>query len=127
MLLRGGNKSTQRLAQRRIPLAVVHQVGKLDSHLLLVVGRILIQRNGFQHLVGAVQNGAAGCLIYAAALHAHQTVFHQIHQADAVSAADFIKGKHNLLSAHFLAIEGYRHALFKVQRNIFRLVGCLHR
>ncbi len=88
------------------------------------MGRILIQRNGFQHLVGARYRMAPPGALYAAALHAHQTVFHQIHQADAVSAADFIKGKHNLLSAlDFLAIEGYRHALFKVQRNIFRLVG----
>lgn len=52
------------------------------------MGGELVQRQSFQHFVGFVQDGAAGGLIDAAALHAHKTVLHYIVQADAVAAAD---------------------------------------
>jgi hypothetical protein len=88
MLLCGGDKGTQSFAQRAEPLAIIHQFAKGDGQLTLLVGGELVQRQSFQHFVGFVQDGAAGGLIDAAALHAHKTVLHYIVQADAVAAAD---------------------------------------
>ena len=53
--------------------------------------RIAIQAEGFQRFVCVVQDGAAGGFVYAAALHADQAVFHNVYQADAVGAAQFVE------------------------------------
>ena len=45
---------------------------------------IFIQGDHLQHLVGPVEDGAAGGLVDAAVLHAHQPVLHDVQQADAV-------------------------------------------
>ena len=59
-LLGGVHKGGQGLAQRGVPLAVVHQVGELQGHLLLVVIGLLIQAELLQLVVGVVEDGAAG-------------------------------------------------------------------
>ena len=58
-----GDKGTQSFAQRAEPLAIIHQFAKGDGQLTLLVGGELVQRQSFQHLVGFVQDGAAGGLI----------------------------------------------------------------
>ena len=60
MLLCGGDKGTQSFAQRAEPLAIIHQFAKGDGQLTLLVGGELVQRQSFQHVVGFVQDGAAG-------------------------------------------------------------------
>jgi hypothetical protein len=42
--------------------------------------------------VGGVEDGATGSLVDAAALHAHQAVFHHVHQTHAVLGADLVEG-----------------------------------
>ena len=60
MLLCGSDKGTQSFAQRAEPLAIIHQFAKGDGQLTLFVGGELVQRQSFQHVVGFVQDGAAG-------------------------------------------------------------------
>ena len=47
------DKRGERLAQRGVPLAVVHQLCKLDGNLLFVMLRIAVQADGFQRFVCA--------------------------------------------------------------------------
>ena len=68
-----------------------------------------------------------GGLVHAAALHAHQTVLHDIQQADAILAAQLVQVLHQLHSAHLLAVHGSGNALFKVNGHIGRGVGSLLR
>ena len=83
-----------------------------------------IKANGFKHLVRLVKNCAAGSFVYAAALHTHKPVFHNVKQAYTVFAAQLIKGINQLYGAHFLAVNRRCNALFKVERYIGRLIGC---
>ena len=85
----------------------------------------LIQSDGLQNIDSLVQDGTAGGLIDAAALHAHQTVLHDIQQADAVLAAQLVQVFHQLHSAHLLAVHGGGDALFKVDGHIGGLIGSL--
>ena len=86
---------------------------------------LLVQGDGLQNIDGLVQDGTAGSLVHAAALHAHQTVLHDIQQADAVLAAQLVQVLHQLHSAHLLAVNGSGNALFKVDGHIGRGVGSL--
>ena len=74
-----------------------------------------------------IEDRAARGLVHAAALHADQTVLHDVQQADAIGAADLIQLVNDLLRAHFLPVERHRHALFKVQGHIGRAVRRLNR
>ena len=85
----------------------------------------LIQSDGLQNIDGLVQDGTAGGLVHAAALHAHQAVLHDIQQADAVLAAQLVQVFHQLHSAHLLAVHGGGDALFKVDGHIGGLIGSL--
>ena len=78
----------------------------------------LVQADALQHAVGLVEDGAAGGLIHAAALHAHQTVLHDVDDADAVGAAQLVELQDDVLGAELLAIQGHGYALLKVQRHI---------
>ena len=90
-LLRAFHKGRKRLAQRGIPLAVVYKIGKFLRHQRFVVRGLLIQTKHFQLLVRKIQNRAARCFVYAAALHAHKAVFYNINDAHAVGAADGVQ------------------------------------
>jgi hypothetical protein len=111
----------------REPLAVVHQLREGDGELLLFVGGHLVQAHRLQILVGLVEDGAARRLVHAAALHAHQPVFHDVQQADAVFAAQLVELVDYLLGAHLLAVHGRGHALFKLQLHICGLVRSVQR
>jgi len=86
------------------------------------VGGELVQRQSFQHFVGFVQDGAAGGLIDATALHAHKTVLHYIVQADAVAAADLVELCNDGSGLQLLAVQSHRHTLFKFQLHKLGLV-----
>ena len=89
------------------------------------MGAFLIQRDGLQHVDGLVQDGTAGGLVHAAALHAHQTVLYDIQQTDTVCTAQLVQVLHQLHSAHLLAVHGSGDALFKVDSHIGGNIGCL--
>ena len=74
-----------------------------------------------------VQDGAAGSLVYAAALHADQTVLDDIEQTDTVLAAQLVELEDDILRGHLLAVEGDGSALFKFDGDISRLVGGVDR
>ena len=113
------------MAQRGVPLAVVHQVGELQGHLLLVVIGLLIQAQLLQLVVGVVEDGAAGSLVDAPGLHAHQAVLDDIRQADAVFAAQLVELGHHLHAGECLPVQLGGHALLKVQGDVGGLVGGL--
>ena len=73
--------------------------------------------------MGLVQDGSAGGLIDAAALHADQPVFHDVNDADAVGAAQLIELEDDVLGGHLLAVQGHRNTLFKVDGHVGGLIG----
>ena len=85
----------------------------------------LVQAQGLKNGMGLVEDGAAGRLIHAAALHAHETVLDDIEDADAVGAADLVELENDVLGAHLFAVEGNRDALVKLEFHIGGLVGCI--
>ena len=121
------DKCVQCLTQGREPQAVVYQLAVFLRHQLLVVGSVPIQGDHFQHLMGFVQNGAAGSLIYTAALHAYQTVLNNIQQTDAVLAAQLVELFHQGQGAHLYAVNGGGLALLKVNGDVSGFVRCVLR
>ena len=108
--------------QRSVPLAEIDKLGVFQGHLLFVMLGLPIQANGLQYLMGAVEDAAAGSLVDAAGLHAHQTVLHQVGQADAIAAADEVQLFHQLHRAQGLAVDGNGHALGEFYGDVFRFV-----
>src|SRR5699024_11983307 len=90
-LVQAVGKGVQGLPQGGEPLAVVDDVGVLLGQLGLEVGALLVQGDGLQDVDGLVEDGAAGGLVDAAALHAHQAVLDDVQQADAVLAANLVQ------------------------------------
>ena len=120
MLLRLGHERAERLAQRREPLAVVHQFAEGHGELLLLVHGHLVEAERLEHAVRLVEDRAARCLVYAAALHADEPVLHDIQNADAVGAADGVELEDDVLGAHLLAVKRDGLALLKVERDVGR-------
>ena len=87
--------------------------------------RLLVQRDGFQNIVRLVQDGTAGGLIDAAALHADETVLDDVQQADAVGAAQLVQVLDQLDALHLLAVHSGGDALLKVDGDVGRGVGGL--
>ena len=123
MLLGLHSEGGEGLPQGSEPLAVVHQIRKVHRQLALHVLGVLVDGDHLQDLVGLVEDGAARSLIDAPVLHAHQPVFHDVQQADAVGAAQGIELFDDGAGLHLLAVDGHGPALFKVQRHIGGLVG----
>ena len=103
------------------PLAEVDQISKLEADLLLVVVGVAVEADFFQLVVSVVEDGAARSLIHAAALHADQTVFHHVHDADTVSAAQLVELLDEFHSAQLFAVDSGGNALLKVDGHVFRL------
>ena len=64
------DESGEGLPERGVPLAVVDEVGELQRDLLFIVLGLLVQADGFQHVMGVVEDGAAGSFVNASGLHA---------------------------------------------------------
>src|SRR5699024_6815089 len=75
VLLGVGGEGGEGLPQGGEPLAVVDQVGEVHRQLGLHVGGVLVDGDHLQHLVGPVEDGAAGGLVHAPVFHAGHTVF----------------------------------------------------
>ena len=73
--------------------------------------------------MGLVEDGAAGGLVHAPVLHAHQPVLHDVQQADAVLAAQLVQLADHVAGLHLLPVHGHGHALFKVDGHVGGLVG----
>ena len=86
---------------------------------------VLVHGDHFQLGMGKVEDGAAGGLVYAPILHAHQTVFHDVDDADAVGAAQSVELFDDLAGLHLLAVNGYGGAGLKVDGDIGGGVGSL--
>ena len=65
---------------------------------------ILIESNGFEHVVCFVEDSTAGSFINTAALHTNKTVFNDIQKTDTILSANFIEGENDFLCTHFLVI-----------------------
>ena len=70
-----------------------------------------------------VQDGTAGCFIYTTGFHANHTVFADICDTNAISAADLVQQGQHFHRTQLFAIYGNRDAFFKVQSNIFGHIG----
>ena len=127
MLLRLGHERAERLAQRREPLAVVHQFAEGHGELLLFVHGHLVEAERLEHAVRLVEDRAARRLIHAAALHADEPVLHNVQNADAVGAAELVELEDDVLGAHLLAVERDGLALLEVERDVGRGVRCVNR
>ena len=123
MLLGLVSEGAEGLPQGGEPLAVVHQVREVHRQLALHVGGILVDGNHLQALVGLVEDGAAGGLVHAPVLHAHQPVLHDVQQADAVLAAQLVQLADHVAGLHLLPVHRHGHALFKVDGHVGGLVG----
>ena len=75
--------------------------------------------------MGVVEDGAAGGLVDATGLHAHQAVLDDVRQADAVFAAQLVEFRHHLHAGEGLPVQLGGHALLKVQSDVGGLVGGL--
>ena len=88
---------------------------------------VTVKADFLEFVVRVIEDGAAGRFIHAAALHADQTVFYHIGNADAVLAAQFVEGCDHSGTVQLFAVERHGNALFKGQGDIGRLVGSLFR
>ena len=73
------------------------------------------------------EDGSAGGLVHAPGLHAHHPVFHDIHDADAVFAAQLVKFADDVGNFHLLAVDADGDALFKGHGHVLTLIRSLLR
>ena len=72
-----------------------------------------------------IQDSSARGLIYAAVLHADQSVLYDVDDADSVGSADLIELLDDLGSFHLLTVEGNRCARLESEGDVCRLIRCL--
>ncbi len=73
-------------------------------------------------LVCLHQDRSAGSLINAAGLHANDTVFYDINDADAVPAAQFVLLADDVGNLHLLAVDGGRNTFLEGHGHILALL-----
>ena len=72
--------------------------------------------------MGLVEDGTAGSFVHAPALHAHQPVFHDVQQANAVGPTQLVELQDHALGGQLLPVHGNGNALFEVDGHIGGLV-----
>ena len=87
ILLSDVDKGVESVFKRQPPLAVIDQISIFMSNNFFIMESISIDGDGFQRLMRGVKNGSARILIDAAALHADQTVFYDIINANTIGGA----------------------------------------
>ena len=122
VLLGHVHKRAHGLAQRGVPQAVVDQLGELGRHLILVVRGVAVDGDLLEVAVRRIQQRSARGLVHAAALHADQTVLHHVRDAHAVAAGNLIALGQQGDGIHLFAVDGDRHALLKVDGDVFRRI-----
>ena len=92
VLLGGLHECLDGLAQRGEPFSFVYDLGELVAQLLLCLHGGAVKDQLLELVMcGLHQDGSARCLIDAAGLHAYDTVLDDIHDADAVLAAQLVQ------------------------------------
>lgn len=122
VLLALGDEGLEGEALRGVPEAVVHELGVLRDEAVAQVHDFAVHGEGLDLAMGEVQDGTAGGLIHTAALHADEAVFHHVHAAHAVFAAEFVQRFHDLEGIHGLAVHGHAVAFVKVEHDVLGFV-----
>src|ERR1700730_18835917 len=84
-------ETIQSLAKRRKPQSVINELGVAHRKSLLEVRGFAIDSEALEFLVRHDQERAAGSFVSTSGLHAHQTVFHDVHATNAVASGDFVE------------------------------------
>ena len=113
--------------QRSEPFSFIYDLSKLVAHVKLHGGGLAVKDQLFKLLMRLVQDGSAGSLINAAGFHADNAVFHDVHDADAVLAAQLVELADDIGNLHLLAVDGGGSAFFKSHGYIFGFIGRLFR
>ena len=111
VLLALGHHVTHELGLGRVPEAVVDDLGVARHQRLLDLAHLAVHGERLDVEVSVVEDGAAGRLVDAARLHAHEAVLDDVDATHAVRRADAVQIDENLERvAHFLARLGVTHA-----------------
>ena len=126
VFLGGLDEGLLRLAKRGEPLAFVDEGSEFVADIVLHGVGVAVEDELLELLVSLHEDGPAGSLIDAAGLHADDTVFHDIDDADAVLAAQLVELADDIGDLHSLAVESLRYAGLKGQGDVSDLIGSLH-
>ena len=80
---------------------------------------ITVKAKMIHHTVRKIQNCSARSFIHTARFHSDTAVFADVNKSYAVASADFIQFRKERKGIHFLAVQAYRNAFFKVDCYIF--------
>ena len=117
--------SAQCFTQRCVPFAAVNQFCEFIACHFVERLCFLVGAKIFQLAVCIVHDGTAGCFIYTTGFHTNHTVFADICDTNTVSAADFVQLCQESNGIQLFTIDCNGNTLFKIQCNIFGLIGCL--
>ena len=121
-LLAFGDGGLKHFAFGRVPEAVVDQAGVGRDEAVAQEHDLAVHRDLLKAAVRGVEDGAAGGLVHAAGLHAHETVLDDVDAADRVLGAELVQLAHDVRGGERFAVDLHRHALFKFDHHVFRLV-----
>ena len=88
-----------------------------QSHFLLVVQRVLIERDRLECLMCAVKNRPAGRFVHTATLDTNQAILYQVFLTHAMLAADYVQLCNKLMAWQFNAVDGNGLALDEIGRD----------
>ena len=86
---------------------------------------LLVERDGLEYVVSLVEDSSGGSLVYAAALHADETVLNYVEQSDSVLSAELVQLLNESYRVALNSVNRDRNTLFKMNRHICGLVGSL--
>ena len=115
------------MTKRSEPFSVIDKLTEGNSKLLLLMKRISVKNKRFKDFMGTVKNCSARGLINASRFHSNKTVFNNVIKTDTVLTANLVQFFYYFGCFFRLAVQLNRNALFKINFDIFRLVGCLSR
>src|SRR5579885_1127320 len=125
MLLALVDEGLQHLALRAEPEAIVDELGVARHQLVLEVHGAAVERQALDAAMGCGQDRAAGRLIDAPALHAHEAVLHQVEPAYAMRAAERVEPRQEARRRERLAVDRDRVAAAEPDLDIGGPVGRL--
>ena len=81
-----------------------------------------VQGEGFHRRMRRPEDGAARGFVHPPGFQAHVAVFHQVHPADAVFAAEVVEPGQEIGGAEALAVHRHRVAVLEVDLHVLRLI-----
>ena len=103
--LGGVDEGVEGLLQRRVPHAVVDEVGEAALEPLLLVEQVALEGERLEVLVGLDEGQRAGRLVGLAALDADPTVLDHVEAAPAVGADGVVQLDDDLVERHRPAVD----------------------